>query len=74
MPTWWMANDHPLANAGSFDDYCVRQHRHLGIDVRVPGEVCVDRVRQNNNGTLPGFPLPLGDERCPAQPADQAPS
>ena len=55
-----------LPEAGSYDDFCIRQHRYTSAltlespDVRVWVEFA-----ENNNGSLPDFPLPLGDPSVP---------
>lgn len=51
-----------LATAGSYDDYCVRQHRELdALTLESPEVRGWVEFFEDNNGTLPAFPLPLGD-------------
>jgi len=53
-----------LPDAGSFDDFCVREPRvHVDVNRGIrPGVRRVDRLRgKNNSGSFPEFPLPLGD-------------
>lgn len=52
----------PLPQAGSYDDYCVRQERELSVLTleSPPVSAWVDFF-EKNNGTLPEFRLPLGD-------------
>lgn len=56
----------PLSEAGSYDDYCVRQHQRLSALTLESPEVrtWVDFF-EKNNGTLPEFRLPLGDKPVP---------
>lgn len=56
----------PLPEAGSYDDYCVRQHRELSALTLESREVrrWVDFFEEND-GTLPQFPLPLGEGPVP---------
>lgn len=52
----------PWADAGSYDDYCVRQHRYASaLTLDSPLVRAWIEFAENNNGTLPSFPLPLGD-------------
>jgi hypothetical protein len=52
----------PLPDAGSYNDYCVRQHEFLSAMTTDSPEVCEwIRFAERNDGTLPHFPLPLGD-------------
>ncbi len=63
-----MGGDPPieLPAAGRYDDYCARQHADtaaLTLDSpRVRGWI---DFAANNDGTLPSFPLPLGDLSVP---------
>ena len=51
-----------LPPAGSYDDYCVRQGRALSaLTVESPPVRAWVDFFEDNNGTLPEFPLPLGD-------------
>jgi len=56
----------PLPAAGSYDDYCVRQHDFLsGVTLDSPEVRDWIRFAERNDGTLPHFPLPLGDPSVP---------
>jgi mycolipenoyl-CoA---2-(long-chain-fatty acyl)-trehalose mycolipenoyltransferase / long-chain-acyl-CoA---trehalose acyltransferase len=51
-----------LPPAGSYDDYCIRQGRALSaLTVESPPVRAWVDFFEDNNGTLPEFPLPLGD-------------
>ncbi|BDX32570.1 acyltransferase [Mycobacterium antarcticum] len=52
----------PLPAAGSYDEYCVRQHDFLSsLTLETPAvQEWVDFARCND-GTMPQFPMPLGD-------------
>jgi mycolipenoyl-CoA---2-(long-chain-fatty acyl)-trehalose mycolipenoyltransferase / long-chain-acyl-CoA---trehalose acyltransferase len=51
-----------LPDAGSYDDYCVRQRDQLStLTVESPEVRKWIRFAEHNGGTLPQFPLPLGD-------------
>lgn len=51
-----------LPEAGSYHDYCVRQHEQLSaLTLESPDVRAWIEFAQNNDGTLPRFPLPLGD-------------
>ncbi len=55
-----------MGQAGSYDDYCVRQREYtsaLTLDSREV-RTWVD-FAEANNGTFPEFPLPLGDPSVP---------
>jgi hypothetical protein len=55
-----------LPDPGSYDDYCVRQHQHTGaLTVESPQIQAWVRFAEDNGGTLPDFPLPLGDPSVP---------
>ena len=55
-----------LPDPGSFDDYCVRQHQYTSaLTLESPQVQAWTRFAENNNGTLPEFPLPLGDRSVP---------
>jgi len=55
-----------LPAAGSYDDYCVRQQRELSaLTLESPRVRAWVEFFENNNGTLPEFRLPLGDEPVP---------
>jgi mycolipenoyl-CoA---2-(long-chain-fatty acyl)-trehalose mycolipenoyltransferase / long-chain-acyl-CoA---trehalose acyltransferase len=56
----------PLPDAGSFDDYCVRQRRSASaLTLESPQVRTWVDFAENNNGSLPEFPLPLGDPTMP---------
>lgn len=56
----------PLPPAGSYDDYCVRQRQHTSaLSLDSPPVRKWIEFAENNNGTLPDFPLPLGDPSVP---------
>lgn len=56
----------PLPPAGSYDDYCVRQHEFLsGITLDSPEVQDWIGFAKRNDGTMPHFPLPLGDPSVP---------
>ena len=55
-----------LPDVGSYDDYCVRQHQEASaLTVESPQVRTWIEFAENNNGTLPTFPLPLGDPSVP---------
>jgi hypothetical protein len=59
-----------LADAGSYDEFCVRQHRDAaGLTLESPQVRAWTEFADNNCGSLPDFPLPLGDPSAPC-PAD----
>ncbi|MBJ7338425.1 condensation domain-containing protein [Mycolicibacterium sp.] len=52
----------PLPAAGSYDDYCVRQHDFLSsLTLETPEVQEWVRFARSNGGTMPHFPMPLGD-------------
>lgn len=52
----------PLPAAGSYDDYCVRQQEQLSaLTLNSPEVREWIAFAERNDGTLPHFPLPLGD-------------
>lgn len=56
-----------LPQVGSYDDYCIRQQQELSaLTLESPQVRKWIEFAENNNGTLPSFPLPLGDatESC----------
>ncbi|HEX2284513.1 MAG TPA: condensation domain-containing protein [Mycobacterium sp.] len=58
----------PLPEAGSYDDYCVRQRRFTStLTVDSPQVRKWIRFARHNDGTLPKFPLPLGDPSVPCE-------
>ena len=55
-----------LAEPGSYHDYCVREQASLSaLTLESPEIRQWIEFAENNGGTLPGFPLPLGDELAP---------
>jgi hypothetical protein len=55
-----------LPEVGSYDDYCLRQRDFTaGLSLESPDVRKWLEFLQNNDGTLPTFPLPLGD---PSEP------
>ncbi|MGA9492827.1 MAG: condensation domain-containing protein [Mycobacterium sp.] len=51
-----------LPDAGSFDDFCVREREFASqLTVDSPGVQTWIDFAENNNGGFPEFPLPLGD-------------
>ncbi len=56
-----------LAESGSHLDYCVRERASISaLTLESPEIRQWIEFAENNGGTLPGFPLPLGDELVPA--------
>jgi hypothetical protein len=59
-----------LPDAGSYDDYCVRERTSTSaLTVDSPEIRAWIDFAENNNGSLPEFPLPLGN---PLEPCDSA--
>ena len=55
-----------LPDAGSYADYCIRQHQYTSaLTLESPEVRAWVEFVQNNDGTLPSFPLPLGDPSVP---------
>jgi hypothetical protein len=55
-----------LPAPGSYDDYCVRQHEYTSaLTLESPQVRAWIQFAEDNNGTLPGFPLPVGDPSVP---------
>ncbi|TDH56816.1 acyltransferase [Mycobacterium eburneum] len=51
-----------LPDAGSFDDFCVREREYTSeLTVDSPGVRAWIDFAENNNGSFPEFPLPLGN-------------
>jgi hypothetical protein len=51
-----------LPDAGSFDDFCVQERRYTSdLTVDSPEVRAWIDFAENNNGSLPDFPLPLGN-------------
>jgi hypothetical protein len=56
----------PLPDAGSYDDFCVRQRRCTSaLTLESPQVRAWIEFFENNGGTLPDFPLPIGDRSVP---------
>lgn len=56
----------PLPAAGSYDDYCVRQNHLLSsLTLESPEVLEWIRFAERNDGTMPHFPLPLGESSVP---------
>jgi len=56
----------PLPEAGSYDDYAVRQREYTSSLTRDSREVRAwKEFAERNNGSFPEFPLPLGDLSVP---------
>ena len=57
-----------LPEAGSYEDYCVRQREFTSaLTVNSPQVQKWITFAQANNGTLPRFPLPIGDPSVPCE-------
>jgi hypothetical protein len=55
-----------LPNAGSYAEYCVRQHAYTSaLTMKSPEVLAWIEFADNNGGTMPQFPLPLGDHSVP---------
>ena len=55
-----------LPEAGSYDDYCVRQRAYTSaLTLGSPPVRAWIEFAENNGGTVPEFPLPLGDPSLP---------
>jgi hypothetical protein len=55
-----------LPDAGSYDDFCVREREYLSTLTLESPLVCAwTKFAENNNGSFPDFPLPLGDPSVP---------
>jgi mycolipenoyl-CoA---2-(long-chain-fatty acyl)-trehalose mycolipenoyltransferase / long-chain-acyl-CoA---trehalose acyltransferase len=55
-----------LPEAGSYDDFCRRQHQTLsGLTLESENVRAWTQFAENNNGSFPDFPLPLGDPSVP---------
>ncbi len=56
-----------LPDAGSFDDFCVQERRYTSaLTVDSPQVRTWIDFAENNNGSMPEFPLPLGNPLEPA--------
>jgi mycolipenoyl-CoA---2-(long-chain-fatty acyl)-trehalose mycolipenoyltransferase / long-chain-acyl-CoA---trehalose acyltransferase len=52
----------PLPETGSYDDYCIRQRQYTStLTLDSPQVRQWVEFAENNDGTLPVFPLPIGD-------------
>ncbi len=57
----------PLPDAGSYDDYCAWQQEYISaLTLESPGVRAWIEFAQDNGGSLPHFPLPLGAPSVPA--------
>lgn len=57
-----------LPDAGSYDDFCIRQHRFTdSLTLESPQVRLWTEFAESNDGSLPDFPLPLGDASKPSQ-------
>jgi mycolipenoyl-CoA---2-(long-chain-fatty acyl)-trehalose mycolipenoyltransferase / long-chain-acyl-CoA---trehalose acyltransferase len=57
-----------LPEVGSYDDYCVRQHQLTSaLTLEAPQVRKWINFAQRNSGTLPRFPLSLGDSSVPCE-------
>jgi hypothetical protein len=55
-----------LRDADSYDDYCVRQRQYTSaLTLESPEVRAWIQFAEHNGGTLPHFPLPLGDPSLP---------
>ncbi len=55
-----------MSQAGSYDDYCVRQREYTSaLTVDSPEVRRWIEFAEDNDGTFPEFPLPLGDRSVP---------
>jgi hypothetical protein len=55
-----------LPPAGSYDDFCLRQQKYTsGLTLDSPEVKAWVEFAENSGGTLPEFPLPLGDPSVP---------
>lgn len=56
-----------LPPAGSYDEFCVRQHEDAAeLSLESPQVQKWVRFAERNGGTMPEFPLPLGDPEKPS--------
>lgn len=56
----------PLPDAGSFDEFCLHEHEATAaLTVDSPEVQAWIEFAENNNGTMPEFPLPLGNPNEP---------
>ena len=63
-----VGGDKPLAlpEAGSYDEFCRRQQRYTcGLTVESPQVRAWTEFAEHNSGSMPDFPLPLGDPTVP---------
>jgi mycolipenoyl-CoA---2-(long-chain-fatty acyl)-trehalose mycolipenoyltransferase / long-chain-acyl-CoA---trehalose acyltransferase len=59
-----------LPEAGSYDDFCIRQHQFTSsLTAESPQVRLWRRFAERNGGSLPEFALPLGDASKPSQVA-----
>ena len=56
----------PLPDRASYDDYCLRQRQHAAaLTPESPEVLRWIEFAERNDGALPDFPLPLGDQSVP---------
>lgn len=57
-----------LPEAGSYDAFCVRQREYTdALTLDSPGVRAWKQFAERNEGSMPAFPLPLGDPSVPAE-------
>jgi mycolipenoyl-CoA---2-(long-chain-fatty acyl)-trehalose mycolipenoyltransferase / long-chain-acyl-CoA---trehalose acyltransferase len=57
----------PLPDPASYHDYCIEQHQHTAaLTSESPQVRTWIQFAENNDATLPDFPLPLGDLSVPS--------
>ena len=57
----------PLPDAGRYSDYCLRQRQYTSaLTIESPEVRAWIEFAENNHGTFPEFPLPLGDLSVPS--------
>lgn len=58
----------PLPEAGSYDDFCLRQQQYTStLTLESPQVSAWTQFAERNNGSMPDFPLPLGDPLVPCE-------
>ena len=56
-----------LPEAGSYDDFCVRQREYTSaLTLESPRVRAWTQFAERNDGSMPAFPLPLGDPSVPS--------
>lgn len=64
-----VSGNQPLAlpEAGSYDDFCVKQLKSTdALTLESPQIAAWKQFAEHNDGSMPAFPLPLGDPSVPA--------